>query len=235
LWVAAVVWLLCIPLAGPLLIRVDELSAKADAIIVIGGDHKPERVKRAAELYKTGYAPIVIISAGTQVAEGTELIPEAEVMRRQALALGLPENVLLVEEQSQSTFQNAYYTKLLCVNRGFKSIILVTSVYHSRRAGRIFDDVYGSDIAVQVQPALFGQCTLCWVFRPDQFKVVLYEYYNWGRYWLDIELPVAVPPNQRVEPIWPTGAQSRGFGGSPGLVGEPGSRYSAGQTAHAGR
>jgi len=184
---------LCGAIAGPLLIRADALHA-ADAIVVIGGDHKPDRVRRAVELYQQGYAPVVIISAGTQVAEGDELLPEAEVMRRQALAMGMPESALLIEDQSQSTIQNAYYTTALLQARGYTSILLVTSTYHSRRAGHIFDEVFGSTVSLSVQPSPAGPCAVCWWFHADQARVVLYEYYNWGRYWLGIRLPKEMPP-----------------------------------------
>ena len=64
-----------------LLVVKDELSY-ADAIVVIGGAHKPARMQHAAELYRQGYAPVIIISAGTLVREGDEWMVEAEVMRR---------------------------------------------------------------------------------------------------------------------------------------------------------
>lgn len=184
---------LCSVIAGPLLVRADALRA-ADAIVVIGGDHKPDRVRRAVELYRQGYAPVVIISAGTQVAEGDEFLPEAEVMRRQAIALEMPESALLIEDQSQSTFQNAYYTAELLQARGYDSILLVTSTYHSRRAGHIFEEVFGSTLSISVQPSSADPCALCWWFHADQARVVLYEYYNWVRYWLGIRLPKEMPP-----------------------------------------
>jgi len=180
--------------AGSLLVA-NDTPQPSDVIIVIGGDHKPERVKRAVELYQQGYAPIVIISAGTKVWEGDEWMHEAEVMRRQALMRGLPEADLWLESESLSTFQNAYYTKAICQSKGFKSVLLVASAYHSRRAKRIFQDVFGENISVSVQAAPQTLCTLCWWFQPDQVSVILYEYYNWGRYWLGIRLSNETPPN----------------------------------------
>jgi uncharacterized SAM-binding protein YcdF (DUF218 family) len=180
--------------AGPLLVASDA-PQQADAIVVIGGDHKPERVSQAVELYQQGYAPTVIVSAGTRVLEGDERVPEAEVMRRQALALGLPAAALAIEDESLSTFQNAYYVRALCRERGYQSVLLVTSTYHSRRARRIFRDVFGSDISISTQPAPQKSCTVCWWFQPDQVGIVLYEYYNWGRYWLGIRLPSEAPPD----------------------------------------
>lgn len=186
---------LCGWLGGSLLVRGDAIQP-ADAIVVIGGDHKPERVARAVELYQQGYAPVVIISAGTLVAEGQEVLAEAKVMERQAVALGLPKSVIILEDQSQSTFQNAYFTSILCQEGGYNSIILVTSTFHSRRAGQIFREVYGEAVSIFVQPAPPNACAICWPLQPHQWDVVAYEYYNWARYWLDLRLPNEAPPNE---------------------------------------
>ncbi|MBL8046524.1 MAG: YdcF family protein [Anaerolineales bacterium] len=190
---ALVVLGLCVILAGLPLVRLDKL-VKADAIVMIGGDHKPERVQRVVELYQQGYASTVIISAGTVVSEGHEQLAEAEVMRRQALVFGLPESAIIIENQSRSTFQNAYFTKAILQERGYNSIILVTSLFHSRRAGQIFREVFGATPIISIQPA--EACELCWWFQPDQVGVVFYEYYNWARYWLNIRLPNEAPPNR---------------------------------------
>jgi uncharacterized SAM-binding protein YcdF (DUF218 family) len=170
--------------AGPFLVVHDPLQP-ADAIVVIGGDHKPERLRRAAELYRQGYAPLIIISAGTIVLEGDQHIPEAHVMVRQARELGLPEDTLILEQASKSTYENAVYSKALCQTKGITSILLITSAYHSRRARRLFQSVYAPDIRVSVQPAPAGRCALCWPFYPDQACVVAYEYWNWIQYWLN--------------------------------------------------
>lgn len=183
LWLGVVLLVIGFLFAGQLLVREDGLHP-ADAIVVIGGDHKPERVKRAVELYQQGHAPVVVISAGTLVQEGTEQLPEAEVMWRQAIAFGLPESALLIEDQSQSTYENASYTKTLAEVHGFKTILLVISAYQSRRALRIFKDAFGNSANIWVQAAPPNLCTLCWWFQPDQSWVVFYEYYNWAYYWL---------------------------------------------------
>lgn len=185
----------CIIFAGWPLVDSDEIGY-ADAIVVIGGDHKPERVLRAVELYQQGFAPVVIISAGTLVKEGAEVLAEAEVMRRQAVALGLPETAIILENQSQSTFQNAYFTSAICQKRGYGSIILVTSTFHSRRAGHIFREVFGPTPVIHIQPAPVGACIPCWWFQPNQISVVFYEYYNWARYWLGIRLVNETLANQ---------------------------------------
>ena len=70
-------------LVGTLLVAWDR-PVPADAIVVIGGDHKPERVWWAVNLYNRGFAPELVISGGTVVFEGDEWMTEAEMMRRYA-------------------------------------------------------------------------------------------------------------------------------------------------------
>jgi uncharacterized SAM-binding protein YcdF (DUF218 family) len=171
-------------LAGHFLI-VNEDIYPAEAIVVIGGDHKPQRMEQAVDLFNQGYAPVLIISAGTPVLEGTETLPEAEVMRRQALALGFSDDFLIIEDESRTTVENAMFTKTLLENEGVESIILVTSAYHSRRARRIFYDVFGEKFRVSTQPAQTVNHPLFWVFSAGERPVVLYEYKNWLGFWIN--------------------------------------------------
>jgi uncharacterized SAM-binding protein YcdF (DUF218 family) len=155
--------------------------ASGDAIVVIGGDHKPDRIAHAVYLYEQGYAPVVILSAGTPVWEGDEQIAKAEVMRHQAVAAGLPPEAILMETESQTTRENAIFTRTLSEANGFDSLLLVTSTYHSRRARHFFLEAFPSDssITFSAQPAPRPFCSLCWFLHPDYAHTVWYEYYNW--------------------------------------------------------
>ena len=167
--------LVAMALSGPLLIAWDR-PAPADAIVVIGGDHKPERVWWAVDLYNRGYAPVLILSGGTVVFEGDEWITEAEMMRRYARIWGVPDEAVILEERSSSTIENAQFCQEICSSHGYHSILLVTSPYHSRRARRTFREVLGSSTTVLVQPALQGFFKVFWWRYPDHVFVVLYEY-----------------------------------------------------------
>ena len=59
-------------------------------------------------------------------------------MRREVLAAGVPPEHVLVEEESQSTLDNAVNSARLMQAHGFRSAILVTSPYHTRRALWVF-------------------------------------------------------------------------------------------------
>jgi uncharacterized SAM-binding protein YcdF (DUF218 family) len=192
LLVTVLVIAVIVPILALPLVRADT-PRPADAIVVIGGDHKPEWMQKALELYVAGYAPVVLLSAGVVVAEGSETIAEAEVMRRQAVALGLPQSALLIASVSQSTFQNAYCLEEIAAARGWRSVLLVTSLFQSARAGRIFEGVFGEGLGLRSQPA--AGCALCWWFQADQARVVGYEYYNWGRLLFGVRVAAEARPN----------------------------------------
>ena len=156
----------------------DPLPPRADAIVVIGGDHKPERMALAIDLYRQGIAPVVLISAGVEVFEGDALVREAEVMIRQATEMGLPRDAILVEDWSQSTVGNATETLGFARRLGWRSIVLVTSSYQSRRAGGLFHNDFDGEVAVSVQPAQQAGCPPCLVTSLDDLGVAFYEYRN---------------------------------------------------------
>jgi len=170
-------------LAGlPLVVQ--DSAASADAIVVLVGDHVLERIHRAAQLYRDGYAPRVVISGGAIVRDGDEPMSEAQMMRRYIVRLGVPEEALLLEQTSQTTVQNALFTQPILQHNNIHSILLVTSPYHSRRARRIFRDALGEGITITAQPAVDPSfCALCWLAESDQRPMVVSEYCKWMIYW----------------------------------------------------
>jgi uncharacterized SAM-binding protein YcdF (DUF218 family) len=55
--------------------------------------------------------------------------------------LGVPKSAILPESESRNTYENALFTKRLLDARGCKTILLVTSALHMRRARTIFQSV----------------------------------------------------------------------------------------------
>jgi uncharacterized SAM-binding protein YcdF (DUF218 family) len=162
-------------LSPSLLVR-SERPQPADAIVIIGGDHKPARIAKAVQLYQAGYAPDVLLSAGNWVLEGNAKMPEDWVLKRLAVANGIPDSAILLEADSLSTVQNAGFTAKIAQAHGWEHILLVTSHFQSRRAAWLFRQHYPSNISIQVIPA--DGCTLCWLVQPDQAEVVGYEWFH---------------------------------------------------------
>jgi len=122
--------------ASPL--RVEAPPAPADAIVVFGGGvgesgkaggGTEERVQHAVEVYKAGLASRMIFSTGYLYS-----FPEAESMRSLAVQQGVPAGAILLEQRATDTHQNVVFTRDLLRERGWRSVILVSSPYHMRRA-----------------------------------------------------------------------------------------------------
>ncbi|WP_199624212.1 YdcF family protein [Paenibacillus alkalitolerans] len=115
------------------------LPEKADAVIVLGSDVGGERTRKAAELYKQGIAPRLILSDGTRMSWRTMAVDEMYAL---AAVSGVPEEDILQEKKSRSTYENALYTKEMMLEQGFDSAVVVTADWHARRSKHVFDKVY---------------------------------------------------------------------------------------------
>ena len=155
---------LYLPYLGRFLIASDVLE-KADAIVVLGGDDVAgHRVSEAVSLMREGWAEVLLVSGGP-IARG---VTATGVMRKQAEELGIPPARIIAlpfgtpsSGLLDSTFSEARSLLSECRERRYKSVIVVTSNYHTRRARRIFKHIFNeSRIQVIVHPS-----------EDDSFKV----------------------------------------------------------------
>jgi len=109
------------------LLRLETPSAKADAIVVLGGE-TIYRPARALELYQQGVATNIIITG-----EG-----DCESVRVVLAGKGVPAASIQMECASRTTRENAQFTIPLLRAQHTKRVILVTSWFHSRRALHCF-------------------------------------------------------------------------------------------------
>lgn len=117
-----------------------------DAIVVISGGETKARTIEGVKLYQNQYAPLLIFA-------GAALDPaspsNASSMKEIAIAeYDIPEEDIIIEEKSTSTYENAANLKPIFDDRQIKSIILVTSPYHQRRSKMTFQQVMGSDFTI---------------------------------------------------------------------------------------
>ncbi len=115
-------------------LAVTDPLAKADVIVAISGDAGP-RTDAAVALWKQGYAPLLIFSGASL---DPASVSSAELMKREAVRMGVPDSVILVEPASATTEENALRVAELMTAQGLRSAILVTSPYHQRRASVLF-------------------------------------------------------------------------------------------------
>ena len=115
-----------------------------DYIIIHGsglldGDRVPrllaDRIDKAIDIYKKAPNTPKLIPSGGQGSD--EAIPEAEAMKKYLLEKGIPEEDIIVEDKSETTYENLSYSKkIIDAREGRKYIALVTSNYHVYRALR---------------------------------------------------------------------------------------------------
>ena len=114
---------------------------KADVIFALGS-HDIRVAERAAELYLQGYAPLIVFSGGfgVRASENDWTRPEAAVFAERAREIGVPEEALLLEEQSSNTGENILFTQQLLQEKGIspKKMILVQKPYMERRTFATF-------------------------------------------------------------------------------------------------
>jgi uncharacterized SAM-binding protein YcdF (DUF218 family) len=149
----------------------DPLS-KADAIVAISGD-TGARAESAIALWKQGYAPVLIFSGGSS---DPESVASAELMKRTALAAGVPANAIVVEGTSATTEENAQRVADLMKRQGLRSAILVTSPYHQRRAAILFEREFGpASLSFRNRPANDPDwdANLWWMREPSRTLTVI--------------------------------------------------------------
>ena len=134
---AAATWLFSTPILralGSLLVN-DGPPVAADMIVVLAGDYPGDRVLKGAELAREGFAPKVIISNSASVYSHTEAELGAEFVIRHGYS---PELLIIAGWFSNSTADEAEAVIGELRKRGAHRILVVTSLWHTARARRIY-------------------------------------------------------------------------------------------------
>lgn len=112
-----------------------ESPQHADAVFVLAGDPSGNRILKAAELVREAYAPEVIVSGP----EGVYGFYECDLAIWFAENAGYPKSYFLrFPSRALSTREEATAAAAEFHRLALKSVILVTSDYHTRRAGNLF-------------------------------------------------------------------------------------------------
>ena len=137
---------------------------KRDVIIVLAGGINSDgslpnipkyRVEKGVELYKQKVAPFLLMSGSWSFM--LDYVPpttEAKAMRDYAIKLNVPEDKILLEEKSNDTIGNAYFTKVdFLIPKNWKNVCVVTSEFHMERTKYIFKKVLGPEYDIDFAEA----------------------------------------------------------------------------------
>lgn len=121
----------------------------ADAIVVLGaaqyvGRPSPvlrARLDHALDLWQRGLAPRLIFTGGTGAGDTTS---EAAVSRNYALRHGVPDTVILMENEGRTTCESFAAVAAIMRARQMHTAILVSDPFHMLRL-RVLSSQYGVD------------------------------------------------------------------------------------------
>ena len=144
-----------------------------DAIVAISGGDTRARTAQAIEMYKLGWAPLLVFSGAAADKSGPS---NAEAMQKQALEAGIPASRVLLDETSETTKQNADHAINIFEQHHIRSVILVTSAYHQRRAGLEFGKRAGMEIKIVNHPVKTdNQWSQWWWLTPTGWYLAVSE------------------------------------------------------------
>jgi uncharacterized SAM-binding protein YcdF (DUF218 family) len=131
----------------------------ADALVVLSGGILT-RLSRAIELYQQGYAPRIILTdqrhhyPRLRHVCGDEWLIAPSVIEEMHAAVMPVYLKSLKPGGVTSTFDEAYDLRQYCINNNFKHLIIVTDIYHTRRALYAFQKIFnGSGVRVEAMGA----------------------------------------------------------------------------------
>jgi uncharacterized SAM-binding protein YcdF (DUF218 family) len=133
---------------------VEDPLQRSDAVLLLGDDNfYADRATRAAELFRQGLAPLV-------VASGRRLRPNAatpELMEHDLIERGVPrDRIVRFVHDGDNTREEAEALTNLVESKRWKSVIVVTSNYRTRRTRYIFRHVLPAIVRVEIASARDG-------------------------------------------------------------------------------
>jgi uncharacterized SAM-binding protein YcdF (DUF218 family) len=108
---------------------VEDPPRQADAAVVLAGDPDYERTKTAARLLLDGEVRLLIVTGG-EPGPGDSALS----LRAVAIRAGVPPEKIRMEQVSHGTHGSMEAIREILAQEGIRSLAVVTSPYHQRRA-----------------------------------------------------------------------------------------------------
>ena len=128
----------------------------ADVILVLCS-HDKIVANRGAELFLEGCAPLLIFAGGLgSITSRLWREPEADQFARIAIAMGVPEERILIENSSTNTGENILFTKQLLLQRRLdpQKFIVVQKPYMERRSYATFKKLWPEKDVIVASPRM---------------------------------------------------------------------------------
>ena len=167
---------------GSYLVKAQE-PQKADIVLVLAGDGQGNRILKAAELVRDGYAPKVLVSGPG----GVYGLYECDLEIPFAVKAGYPESYFVhFENHAHSTREEAHDAAAKLREVGAHRVLLVTNDFHTRRATRMYNsEAPDLDIITVAAPDVAFSAHGWWKNREGR-KTALYEWMKTVASWFNI-------------------------------------------------
>lgn len=185
-------WITFTPFLAEELI-VEKSLERADVMLVLAGSSVyTERTNRAAELYQQGIAPLVILTDDGTRGGWSRLEqrnpPFVESAKANLIARGVPaEHIEIIKPDGSGTIYEARIFREKARQANWRSVLLVTSAYHTRRTLWTFErELANEKISVGIA-APAGRPTPSanyWWLTPRGWNAVAGEYVKSLYYWV---------------------------------------------------
>ncbi len=153
---------------------------KVDVLIVPSGSSMEERIRYAAKLYREGYSAVMLLAGHMTLQEETGI----DLMKVYAMKLGVPENAILRESNSETTWENALASRKLLQKQNCRAILIVTSPQHTKRAKMLFRKVFSVDISVAVSSVELPPTKEPWYSNDARLRAAVHEYLSFAWFYL---------------------------------------------------
>ena len=123
----------------------EDQKCRADVAVILGaaaynGEVSPvyrERINHGITLYEEGYVDRLIVTGGTADQEEES---DASAAKKYLLSQGIPEEAVLIEDQSSITQENLENSKAIMEENGYETALIVSDPLHMKRAMLLAED-----------------------------------------------------------------------------------------------
>lgn len=133
------------------------------------------RVVAGALLYEHHEGDVIIASGGVGLLADAGVPPVADVLKKELIELGVPNDVILTDRESGKTWSQLQVLKRLMHSHGFKRCMIVSNDYHLPRIAAMIE--YDKELRQFFHAGVITLRSaedILFQYQPDQWRDIIY-------------------------------------------------------------
>ena len=143
--------------------------SKVDAIVVLAGGRG--RIEEGVRLYRDGYSRRLYLVGVDPSVRKIELYRQSRT--------DPPQDMVFLEQNSRNTLENSIYARDMLVAGQVRSIMLITSRYHLKRATLLFRNSLPADVKIYSYPVDSNNLKQNWWYHIGSSRLLFSEFYKY--------------------------------------------------------